>query len=271
MGKGFKYDGKFLGVLKFSGVKKPCLCIKRGTTTEVLATFVNDETADEFFEEVKDMLSEFYIFMKDEEEKMTLFEKYNENNRFDYEAVIENVCIKDCECLKGRYDVEASESICRKSDIAEETCKKCWNLNYIEDSATNTNDSSKNIRVGTKWRDKKTEEVITIICLGENNVWFESRNSTEISTGSIARENFIKNYEYIKDNVNHPEHYQGKHECIEVMRVLFGDEAVKGFCKCNAYKYRFRAGKKEENTADQDILKAEFYEDYLIKMQEGLI
>ena len=46
------------------------------------------------------------------------------------------------------------------------------------------------------------------------------------------------------DNVNHPSHYQGKRECIEVMRKMFGDEAVKGFCKCNAYKYRFRAGRK---------------------------
>ena len=69
MGKGFNYNEKFLGVLKFAGVEKPCLCIKRGTATELLATFVNDETADEFFEEIKDLLSEFYIFMKDEEEK----------------------------------------------------------------------------------------------------------------------------------------------------------------------------------------------------------
>lgn len=26
------------------------------------------------------------------------------------------------------------------------------------------------------------------------------------------------------DNVNHPEYYQGKRECIEEMRLLFGDE-----------------------------------------------
>lgn len=85
------------------------------------------------------------------------------------------------------------------------------------------------------------------------------------------------NMEYIEDaektpdqnsnSVNHPAHYQGKHECIDIMRVLFGDEAVKGFCKCNAFKYRFRAGRKEENTAEQDILKAEWYEDYLFKME----
>ena len=67
------------------------------------------------------------------------------------------------------------------------------------------------------------------------------------------------------EKVNHPAHYQGKHECIDVMRTMFGDEAVKGFCRCNAYKYRFRAGRKDN--ADEDIEKAEWYEDYLLKME----
>ena len=67
------------------------------------------------------------------------------------------------------------------------------------------------------------------------------------------------------DNVNHPEHYQGKHECIEVMRAMFGDEAVKAFCRCNSFKYRFRADKKN---GDEDIRKAEWYEEYLMKMAE---
>jgi hypothetical protein len=73
----------------------------------------------------------------------------------------------------------------------------------------------------------------------------------------------------MNDKVNHPSHYQGKHECIEVMRALFGDEAVKSFCKCNAYKYRFRAGKK--GSAEEDIKKAEWYEDYLILLEKGRI
>lgn len=69
--------------------------------------------------------------------------------------------------------------------------------------------------------------------------------------------------------VNHPEHYQGKHECIEVMRAMFGDEAVAGFCRCNSFKYRFRAGNKDGNTYEQDIAKAEWYENYLIEMLKG--
>lgn len=70
------------------------------------------------------------------------------------------------------------------------------------------------------------------------------------------------------ENVNHPEHYQGKRECIDIMRMLFGDEAVEGFCRCNAYKYRFRAGRKDGNPTEQDLQKAEWYEEYLFKMRE---
>ena len=65
------------------------------------------------------------------------------------------------------------------------------------------------------------------------------------------------------DNVNHPSHYQGKNECIDVMIAMFGIEAVKHFCTCNAYKYRFRADKKNGN---EDIEKAEWYESKLIEL-----
>jgi hypothetical protein len=53
------------------------------------------------------------------------------------------------------------------------------------------------------------------------------------------------------------------------MRAMFGDEAVKGFCRCNAFKYRFRAGKKATSEYDEDIAKAEWYEEYLISMERG--
>ena len=46
------------------------------------------------------------------------------------------------------------------------------------------------------------------------------------------------------DNVSHPAHYQGKHECIDEMIALFGVEDVKAFCRCNVYKYRYRASRK---------------------------
>ena len=65
------------------------------------------------------------------------------------------------------------------------------------------------------------------------------------------------------ENVNHPEHYQGKNECIDVMIAMFGIEAVKHFCMCNAYKYRFRADNKN---GKEDIEKAEWYESKLIEL-----
>jgi hypothetical protein len=69
-----------------------------------------------------------------------------------------------------------------------------------------------------------------------------------------------------QDMVNHPNHYnQGKRETIEEMRLMFGDQAVADFCRLSAYKYMRRAdykGKKEE-----DLAKAEWYMDYLDKME----
>lgn len=68
-----------------------------------------------------------------------------------------------------------------------------------------------------------------------------------------------------EDTVNSPKHYtqNGDNECIDVMRWLFGDEAVMAFCRCNIFKYRFRAGLKNGET---DINKAVWYENYLHKM-----
>lgn len=47
------------------------------------------------------------------------------------------------------------------------------------------------------------------------------------------------------------------------MLAMFGVEAVKHFCMCNAYKYRFRADKKN---GAEDISKAEWYESKLIEL-----
>lgn len=56
--------------------------------------------------------------------------------------------------------------------------------------------------------------------------------------------------------INHPSYYnKGSRECIDIMRDLFGDEAVKGFCRCNSFKYRIRAGNKPGNDAEKDLKK----------------
>lgn len=71
------------------------------------------------------------------------------------------------------------------------------------------------------------------------------------------------------EQVNHPSHYQqeGRRECIEEMRVVFGDEAVRQWCIITAYKYRYRSGNKSGNSAEQDDAKAEWYLDYAEKLK----
>ena len=71
-----------------------------------------------------------------------------------------------------------------------------------------------------------------------------------------------------KDNdiINHPGHYEtGKYECIDVMREALGDEAVKGFCICNAFKYIYRHRRKN---GGEDIDKAIWYLNKWKELQE---
>ena len=60
------------------------------------------------------------------------------------------------------------------------------------------------------------------------------------------------------DNINHPAHYEGNTslECIDVMEIAFGQEAVANFCLCNAFKYLWRY--KHKGGAE-DVQKAEWY------------
>ena len=64
--------------------------------------------------------------------------------------------------------------------------------------------------------------------------------------------------------VDHPSHYQGKHECIDEMVALFGVEAVKHFCMCNVHKYRYRAANKN---GQEDLDKADWYMSKLMELE----
>lgn len=68
-----------------------------------------------------------------------------------------------------------------------------------------------------------------------------------------------------RESVSHPLNYQGEYECIDLMREIYGDEAVRWFCILNIYKYRFRAGKKEGSTWADDEKKAAWYEAYVMR------
>ena len=61
--------------------------------------------------------------------------------------------------------------------------------------------------------------------------------------------------------VDHPSHYQSMSskvniECIDAMRAAFGDYETAIFCRCNAFKYIWRADSKGGN---EDIEKAQYY------------
>ena len=59
------------------------------------------------------------------------------------------------------------------------------------------------------------------------------------------------------DVVERPQHYAlTSIECIDAMRETQGDEAVKAFCVCNAFKYLWRHNRK---SGDEDIKKASWY------------
>lgn len=71
-----------------------------------------------------------------------------------------------------------------------------------------------------------------------------------------AHRYYVPNEEH--DNVNHPKHYmrEGGMECIDEMIAIFGVEAVKHFCICNAWKYRYRAADKN---GEEDLQKSDWY------------
>ena len=104
------------------------------------------------------------------------------------------------------------------------------------------------------------DNVGCIYLYDDYDITYASEMENSNSRNVISAEDFLKEEQ---SSVNHPAHYQGKNECIDVMIAMFGVDAVKHFCMCNAYKYRFRADKKN---GAEDIAKAEWYESKLIEL-----
>lgn len=61
------------------------------------------------------------------------------------------------------------------------------------------------------------------------------------------------------DAVNHPQHYGGKDNPYEAIKVIEAWEL--GFCLGNVVKYISRAGKKQKSTFFEDLKKARWYLD----------
>ncbi len=69
------------------------------------------------------------------------------------------------------------------------------------------------------------------------------------------------------DIISKPKHYNRKNgiECIEEMIEVFGIEAVKNFCLCNIWKYRYRAADKN---GEEDLNKSDWYMQKYIELQK---
>ena len=69
------------------------------------------------------------------------------------------------------------------------------------------------------------------------------------------------------EQVNHPAHYQGSTECIDVMQDAFGRDRLMDFCLVSAFKYLYRCEKKQATPAE-DIRKADWYLQKWLELSE---
>lgn len=99
------------------------------------------------------------------------------------------------------------------------------------------------------------------ISLNTENAWnlledlkaIEEELSKVVHTKSTI--DFTDNSKY--DVVDNPKHYNGsKYQCIDVMQDTYGKDAILAFCKLNAFKYIYRAEKKN---GIEDMKKAVWY------------
>ena len=75
------------------------------------------------------------------------------------------------------------------------------------------------------------------------------------------------NCTFCECEINHPKRYAGgKYECIDVMTDVFGVDAVRNFCKLNAFKYLWR---EQQKNGVEDLKKAVWYLNKLIELSEG--
>ena len=71
----------------------------------------------------------------------------------------------------------------------------------------------------------------------------------------------------MQEQVNHPSHYGGKDNPYEAIKVI--DAWNLDFCLRNVVKYISRAGKKGNNSKEQDLKKALWYLEHEIESMKG--
>lgn len=81
--------------------------------------------------------------------------------------------------------------------------------------------------------------------------------SLEANRSLLLDEPSVKDSLTTADMINHPPHYQGKVECIDAIESALGKAGFVAYCRGNAMKYTFRAGRKGD--AAEDLEKARWY------------
>lgn len=89
--------------------------------------------------------------------------------------------------------------------------------------------------------------------------WIKKEELTDTVVGQTRAD--ISKTEITEDMVNHPSHYKLANgmESIDVIRAVLSPEEYKGWCKGNALKYQFRAGKKDPAKESEDYRKAQWF------------
>lgn len=150
-------------------------------------------------------------------------------------------CNKTSACIEYRLllDEDASEY------ELDALCRKCWDREMPEQRESKYAEVGKSI--AERFEAGITEPLI------KKDVLLKMLAKNEESTAG--------------DMVNSPNHYNaGGYECWDVMEAVFGPEAVYHFSLCNAFKYLFRAGKKDDLV--QDLRKAIVYLEKAIEVKE---
>jgi len=96
-----------------------------------------------------------------------------------------------------------------------------------------------------------------------------SRETSAIITEKLDKINNLDQKEDY-DFVN-PEHYKrGSMEVIDMMKLLWGTEALITHCEMTAFKYRMRAGTKPDQPIERELEKARWYDEKAKKLRYEL-
>ena len=90
----------------------------------------------------------------------------------------------------------------------------------------------------------------------------------EMSIDKVSQEEWDRVTTIKKDMVNKPPHYQGKIECIDLIKDRVGASNFPAYLEGNIWKYLYRHKDKDANI--QDLQNAKWYMDALIKHYEEL-